>query len=416
MVNSLQDSINSATTPANPDLDCDLAIVGAGIAGATLACALRDSGLKVTLIESQPQEVAVTRKLAYALTLLTGKILNGVGVWQEIQPKITTFEQIQISDVNQHIVKFRPEDLGTEALGYIGEHSVILPVLQNTLNQSPNITWVCPAEVLNVRYLPDWAEIEVKTADTPSQILKTRLVVAADGSKSPLRQAAGISTRGWKYWQSCVAFTIKAEKPHQNIAYERFWYTGPMGVLPLPENRFQVVWTAPHAEAQALQALDEQEFLKILEERTAGLLGRLELIGTRFVYPVQLMHSNHYVQPRLALIGDAIHCCHPVGGQGLNMGIRDAAALAEVLQTAVQQGEDIGHLGVLKRYEQWRKKENWAILGFTDFLDRTFSTTWPPVIAIRRLGLWMLRSVPVFRHFVLRLMTGLLGHSPQLAK
>jgi 2-octaprenyl-6-methoxyphenol hydroxylase len=189
-----------------------------------------------------------------------------------------------------------------------------------------------------------------------------------------------------------------------------------MGVLPLQGNRCQVVWTAPHAEAQALKDLDEKEFLALLERRTAGLLGRLELDSDRLLFPVQLMQSDRYIQPRLALIGDAAHCCHPVGGQGLNLGIRDAAALAQVMQDAHQRSEDIGAVTVLKRYERWRKQENLAILGFTDCLDRLFSNSWLPVVAIRRLGLWMLRRVRPLKIFALQLMTGLRGRFPQLAQ
>jgi 2-octaprenyl-6-methoxyphenol hydroxylase len=209
--------------------------------------------------------------------------------------------------------------------------------------------------------------------------------------------------------------TIKPEKPHNNIAYERFWPSGPMGVLPLPGNRFQVVWTSPHKEAKALSELDEKLFLQELEHRTAGILGRLELEGSRYVFPVQLMQSDRYTQPRLALVGDAAHCCHPVAGQGMNLGIRDAAALAQVLQFAHQQGEDIGDIQVLKRYERWRKHENLVILGFTDFLDRMFSNNLLPLVALRRLGLWILRRVRPFKSYALQLMTGLRGRHPELA-
>jgi 2-octaprenyl-6-methoxyphenol hydroxylase len=189
-----------------------------------------------------------------------------------------------------------------------------------------------------------------------------------------------------------------------------------MGVLPLSENRCQVVWTAPHAEAQALKELDENEFLALLEQRTGGILGRLELESQRFLFPVQLMQSDRYTQSRLALIGDAAHCCHPLGGQGLNMGIRDAATLAQVLQEAAKSGEDIGNVKVLRRYERWRRLENWTILGFTDLLDRMFSNNWLPLVMTRRLGLWMLRTIHPLKSLVLRLMTGLLGRTPQIAQ
>ncbi|MGL4378245.1 MAG: FAD-dependent monooxygenase, partial [Microcoleaceae cyanobacterium] len=225
-----------------------------------------------------------------------------------------------------------------------------------------------------------------------------------------------IKTSGWKYWQSCIAMTIKTEKPHNEIAYERFWPSGPMGVLPLPGNRCQVVWTAPHAEANSLKEWDEKEFLSLLEYRTGGVLGKLELESDRYVYPVQLMQSDRYVLPRLALIGDAAHCCHPVGGQGLNMGIRDAAAIGEIITKAHEKGEDIGDLKVLEKYENWRQKENLVVLGFTDFLDRLFSNTWLPIVAFRRVCLWSLQNLPPVKFLAIRLMTGLLGGIPKLAQ
>ncbi|NJK74898.1 MAG: FAD-dependent hydroxylase [Microcoleus sp. SU_5_6] len=417
--------LSPATAPTEtPQLDFDIAIAGGGIVGATLASALKDSGLKIAIIETQLPEVAATKKQAYAITLLSGMILEGIGVWQQILPQITTFEQINLCDGDYpKIVEFHRPDLGNtgklpvpkSALGYVGEHQVMLSALHECLATNPNFSWVCPAEVLQVKYLTNCAEIDVKQ-NGKTRTIRTKLLIAADGSKSRIRTAANIKTRGWKYWQSCVAITVKAEKEHNDIAFERFWPSGPMGVLPLPGNRCQIVWTAPHPEAKYLQEMDKTEFLKLLKHRTGGVLGNLELESDRYLFPVQLMQSDRYVLPRLALIGDAAHCCHPVGGQGLNMGIRDAGAIAQILQQAHQKGEDIGDLQVLKRYHNWRKQENLVVLGFTDFLDRLFSNTWGPIVAFRRFGLWCLRSVPPVRFLALRLMTGLMGRPPELAQ
>jgi 2-octaprenyl-6-methoxyphenol hydroxylase len=408
----------TVSEPPSPELPAsyDVAIVGGGIVGATVACALKDSGLQVALIEPQPKTTVVNRNLAYALTLQTGRILDGIGVWGDILPKITTFRQISLSDSDHPgVVEFRPEDLGTEALGYVGEHSVILRAMHEFLDGCDNVRWLCPGKVHQVRHGDGRAEIEVEM-EGEIHTIAARLVVAADGSKSPLRQAAGIKTHGWKYWQSCVAFTVETEKHHNNVAFERFWPTGPMGVLPLPGNRCQVVLTAPHAQAHELQAMDEAEFMKLLEYRTGGLLGRLKLLGDRAVFPVQLMQSDRYVGPRLALAGDAAHGCHPVGGQGLNMGVRDAAAIAEVVQTAHRAGEDIGDPQILKSYESWRQRENLMVLGLTDFLDRMFSGSGQPKVVVRRWGLWGLRKARSFRYLALRLMTGLMGRPPKIAR
>jgi 2-octaprenyl-6-methoxyphenol hydroxylase len=405
------------TTPTpHQGFDYDLAIAGGGIVGATLACALKNSGLSVVFIEAQPPSVEAVRPQAYNLSLLSGRIFQGIGIWDKILPEITQYGQIRLSDADHTgIVQFHLTDLGTDALGYIGEHRLLLNSLYEFLAECPNVSWLCPAEVVDIQYQASRVEIQVKVDGTQRKV-RSRLVVAADGARSRIRTAAGIGTKGWQYWQSCVTARIKTEKPHNNTAFERFWPSGPMGVLPLSGNRCQVVWTAPHAEAKALKELDEKEFLALLEHRTGGLLGRLELESQRFVFPVQLMQSDRYTQSRLALIGDAAHCCHPVGGQGLNMGIRDAAALAQVLQDAAFRGEDIGDVKVLRRYERWRKLENWTILCFTDFLDRMFSNNWLPLVTTRRLGLWMLGKIHPLKSLALRLMTGLLGRPPQLAK
>ncbi|MDB9315079.1 FAD-dependent hydroxylase [Spirulina sp. CS-785/01] len=399
-----------------PALDCDLIIVGGGISGATLACALQDSGLRITLIEARPLEVVAAKRQAYALTLLSGGIFAGLGVWDEILPQITQFQQIRLSDADYpQIVNFHPQDLGTGQLGYVAEHEVVLTALQEKLNAAPNVRWCCPAQVEGVEYGQDAVTVTV-TQEGKEKTLRSRLLVGADGARSRIRQDAGIKTQGWKYWQSCVAFTIRHQNPQNDIAYERFCYSGPMGILPLPGNRCQIVWTEPHEEAKTLQKMPEAAFLERLRERTGGIFSGLELASDRFLFPVQLMQSEQYTQSRLALIGDAAHCCHPVGGQGLNLGIRDASALAEVLQTALQQGEDIGNAQVLHRYEQWRQGENWVILGFTDFLDRMFSNDWLPLMMSRRLGLWMLQNIQPMKQFALALMTGLKGRRPQLAK
>jgi 2-octaprenyl-6-methoxyphenol hydroxylase len=402
--------------PDASQLTYDLAIVGGGIIGNTLAVALQNSGLKVVSIEAQAQSVSITKSRAYVLSMLSGQIFEGLDIWQEVLPQVTQFSQIQISDADYAgVVKMYPQDLGTDTLGYAASHEVLLSALQTKLQTAPNITVMCPAQVVAVDYTATGAEITVQTTDAPLKV-RASLVIAADGAKSALREQAGIETTGWNYWQSCITATIKPEKPHQNVAYERFWYAGPIGVLPLADGRCQVVWTVPHQQAEKLRDLPASEFLTELEHCTGGLLGKLELDSQRWLFPVKLMQSKQYTAARLALIGDAAHCCHPVAGQGMNLGIRDAAALAEILVAAHQAGEDIGSKAVLKRYANWRKPENWVILAFTDFLDRMFSTRILPIVIIRRFGLLLLDRIPVFKYLALRLMTGLAGKIPQVAK
>jgi 2-octaprenyl-6-methoxyphenol hydroxylase len=396
-------------------IDYDIAIVGGGIIGNTLAVALQNSGLRVVSIESQVESVSVSKGRAYAISILSGQIFAGYGIWERVLPQVTQFSQIQISDADYAgVVRLYPQDLGTTALGYAASHEVLLTALQAKLRSTEDITTMCPAQVIGVDYTDRMAEIQIQTPDDPTPTkIRASLVIGADGAKSALRTQAGIKTAGWNYWQSCVTATIVPEIPHQNVAYERFWFDGPLGVLPLADGRCQVVWTAPHHQAEALRDLPAAEFLQELEHCTGGILGKLTLDSQRWLFPVKLMQSQQYTAQRLALIGDAAHCCHPVAGQGMNLGIRDAAALAEILVAAHQAGEDIGSDTVLNRYTNWRKPENWAILAFTDFLDRTFSTRILPIVLVRRLGLILLARIPLFRHIALRVMTGLAGRIPR---
>lgn len=395
--------------------DYDLVIVGGGIVGLTLASALKDSGLSVLLIEAKVESAAVAKGQAYAVHMLSALIYQGIGVWDKILPNIEIYRQVSLSDADHPtVVEWQTSDIGTKDLGYVAEHQALLYPLQEFVKDCHNVTYLCPAEVINIQYQQDMVMIDIKVAGE-MRTVRSKLVVAADGSRSPIRQAAGITTKGWKYWQSCIVAFVKPEKSHNNTAYEKFWHSGPFAILPLLGNRCRIVWTAPHEEAKALCALDDEQFLAELQARYGNQMGKLELLGDRFIFQVQLMQSDRYVLHRLALVGDAAHNCHPVGGQGLNLGIRDVAALAQVLQEAHEKSEDIGNIKILKRYERWRKQENLTILGFTDLLDRVFSNNILPVVIVRRIGLLVMRQVPFLKVFALKLMIGLKGRTPKLA-
>lgn len=403
--------------------DYDIAIAGGGIVGLTLACALRGSGLKIAVIEAQSQSQAANKGQAYALHLVSSQILQGIGVWSAIAPWVEPFHRVRMSDGHYpHVVEFQPQDLKSRVLGHVAEHRVLLTALQNFLQDCPEVKWFCPAQVTGSRddglgvivHLTDRADEQANNA-VPTAI-RVRLLVGADGSQSQIREQAGIGTHGWNYWQSCIVVTVATEKPHFNTAYEKFWPSGPFAILPLPGNHCRIVWTAPHAEAATIAGLDDQQFLTELSQRFGPQMGQLSLTSQRYIFSPRLMQSQYYVSKRLALVGDAAHTCHPVGGQGLNLGIRDVAALAELLRAAHQQGEDIGGSRLLNRYQDWRRTENWTILGFTDLLDRIFSNHWLPVVVTRRLGLRVMQALPPLKILCLKLMAGLLGRTPQLAK
>jgi 2-octaprenyl-6-methoxyphenol hydroxylase len=395
----------------------DVVIVGGGIVGLTLALGLIPSGLQVAVVEAQTPEAAASRQRAYAFSLTSGDIFKGLGLWPQVGPQITHFQQVRLSDGDYpRAVQFVPADLGAEAVYYGAEHPVLMQALQQAVEQAANIHYFSSAS-LTVDLQPGSHQVMARlTTPEGDRPLQAALVVAADGKQSPLRRQAQIQTFGWQYWQSCITTVLEPEADHQNTAYERFWPSGPFAILPLPGQRCQIVWTAPHDQAKAMVDLPEAEFMAELERRYGSQMGRLKRLTPPAMFPVQLMQCDRYVQHRLALVGDAAHSCHPVGGQGLNMGIRDAAALAEVLSDAYGQGLDLGTVNVLRRYERWRRWENWVILSFTDLLTRSFSNHIWPLVILRRLGIEGLNAIPPLKRLALRLMTGQLGKVPRLAQ
>ncbi|WNZ48201.1 FAD-dependent hydroxylase [Leptolyngbya boryana CZ1] len=394
----------------------DIAIVGGGVVGTTFACALKDSGFRIALIEAELTSQAVSRAQAYSISLLSSRIFEGMGIWQEIRSQVETYKRVQLTDANSpNAVKFAPNDIGAETLGYVAEHRVLISALHQLLKSCSNVELFCPAKVVKTEFQANGATLDVMLNGEIQQI-RSHLVIAADGSRSPLRQQAGIKTFGWQYGQACVVATLKLESPHDNTAYEWFWSTGPSGILPLTDDRYRIVWTTNRAEAEKLVALDDRQFIETFQQRYGSKFGTPQIEGNRYLFPIQLMHSRRYVLPQLALIGDAAHSCHPLGGQGINMGIRDAAALAQVLQTAQKRGEDIASLKVLRRYERWRQWENLIILSITDILNRTFSNQIFPIVQLRRFSLWFLQNIPPIRSLVFRIMSGLTGRAPQLAQ
>jgi 2-octaprenyl-6-methoxyphenol hydroxylase len=413
------------SAPTSP-LRYDIAVIGGGIVGTLTACLLKNTGLKIALIEAESRSEASDRGQAYSINLLSSQIFQGLGLWQRIRPQVETYSQVKLSDGDSsQVVHFSPQDVksdlavdiatGDRTLGYVAEHRVLLAELQDLLKRSTDsIHWFCPAKVVEINWQNGGATLTIETAGAV-QSLSVGLVIGADGARSVVRSLAGIKTTGWQYWQSCVVAMIRPERSHAQTAYEKFQPEGPFAILPLPENLCRIVWTARREDTDGILGLSKAAFLQQVRARYGDQMGDLELVGEPSVFPVKLLHSWRYVGQSVALVGDAAHCCHPVGGQGINLGIRDAAALAEVIGAALERGEDWASLAVLKRYDRWRRWENLVILGFTDLLDRTFSNQIWPIVWVRRLGLWGLAHGPLMRRLALLLMLGLLGRHPRVA-
>jgi 2-octaprenyl-6-methoxyphenol hydroxylase len=400
--------------PENLCPEYDVIVVGGGVVGAVAACGLGQSGLRVAIVETSAKSVASLRGQAYSINLLSAQVFEDLGLWQTIRPQVETYRSVQLSDGDYgKVVQFWPKDIGAETIGYVAEHRVLIEALQAKLQRLQNVDWICPARVLETVRSGNKTLVTLDQ-DGATQQLKAALVVAADGNQSPLRTAAKIKTIGWKYWQSCVVAFIQPEFPHDQIAYERFQTDGPFAILPLPNGLCRIVWTALSSDTDRILNLSAADFMNELRDRYGAHMGELKLVGEPSVFPVRLLHSTKYVKPGLALIGDAAHCCHPVGGQGINLGIRDAAALVNVVQEAIGGRADIGSLSVLKRYERWRMLENLIVLGLTDTLTRVFSNKILPIVIVRRSSLWVLQHVSPIRSVVLRLMQGLTGRSPRI--
>jgi 2-octaprenyl-6-methoxyphenol hydroxylase len=401
----------------------DVLIVGAGMVGASLACALGDKNcaanrnLKVGIIEGNGNFLRgefTADGRASAIAFGSSQIWQNIGVWGGMQSRgVTPMHKIQVSEGDlPYQVDLRCEDMGQEALGYIVENSVTLAALWEFARECQNLELICPAKILDIEHVRDRNIMRVKiSSEIGEQYLETKLLVGADGARSQVRQLANIEISERLYEQTCIVTTVKSENPHQNFAYERFQASGPFAILPLGCDRACIVWTATKEETPVLLALDESTFLQELANRFgAPLMAKLGNITVesrvRANYVPRWMHSQTYIQPRLALIGDAAHTTHPIAGQGMNLGIRDVNALANVLKAAHQNQEDLGAIAVLKRYQAKRKWDNLGVIWLTDISNRLFSNHNWFFKAIRRLGLLLLQ-ISLLKRVLMYFMMGL---------
>lgn len=398
----------------------DIVIIGGGMVGASLACALRGSGLRLALVEAVPLQThdhpgydERTIALAYG----SRRILDTLGVWGAVETAaIAPIEHIHISDRGHFgFTRLHATDAGLPALGYVVPTRALGAALQQTLADAPAVEVFCPATVLDVRFEPDRAVVTVKQGDA-ERVLEARLAVAADGIFSPVRRSVGIEAERTEYDQTAIITTVVVSRPHANTAYERFTATGPLALLPMAKDRMAVVRSTPRADVDKVLAWSEAEFLADLQDRFGDRLGRFSQLGRRVAYPLALVRVAEPVRERLALIGNAAHGVHPVAGQGFNLGLRDVAALAETLVQAQRAGDDIGSFAVLERYSAWRKRDNRATQGFTDGLIRTFSNDFAPLVLARNLGLVAVDLLPGLKRRFIELTSGLAGRQSRLAR
>lgn len=399
-------------------IDYDVVIVGGGMVGATLACALGDTPLRVALVEAhseQPQWSAAEYALRVsAITRASQNIFEVLGIWPAIEKRrACAFRDMHVWDATgQGEIHFDSAELGESHLGHIIENDVIVLALYERLKDFQNVDLLNPYQTEQVYFDAENASLKL----SGGKILKTSLIIAADGSNSWLRQHSDIIVRGWDYDQSAVVTYVRTEKPHQATAWQRFMPEGPLAFLPLDEHISSIVWSTHPERAASLLSLDDAAFCEALTAAFESRLGQVESTGPRGVYPLRFFDAEQYIKPRLVLVGDAAHTMHPLAGQGVNLGLADAATLAEVLITAQQAKRDIGLEHTLRRYERWRKSENRIMLASVDSFKRLYSSDLLAVRWFRNQGMRLLDQVGPLKHQVIAYAMGLSGDLPRLAR
>jgi 2-octaprenyl-6-methoxyphenol hydroxylase len=398
--------------------DFDVLIAGSGMVGASLACALAGTPVRVGLVEAI--EPSAAKQPSYddrvvALSLGSQRILSGIGVWDALGPLATPIRAVHVSDRGHFgATRIAARRSGVEALGYVVEARSLGAALLGRLAAADGPTRLCPARVESLS--PGGESIGVGvTLDEGSRDVTARLVVAADGGQSWVRAAAGIGVDERDYAQTAVIANVTPARPHQGVAYERFTESGPMALLPMSEGRCALIWTLPPEQADAVLGLDAATFLAAAQERFGGRLGRFLRVGRRNAYPLTFRRAREQAGHRAVVIGNAAHTLHPVAGQGFNLGLRDAAALAQVLVEALRTGADPGAPEVLSAYARWREPDQSQVALFTDSMVRVFSSHSALFALARNAGLLALDLLPGLKAGLAHRAMGLAGRQPRLA-
>ena len=398
--------------------DSDIAIIGGGLNGTALALALGSTGLSVTIFDAAPQTTRSDDAFdgrATAIAAGSRNMLRALGVWDRLGDKAQPIHDILVTDgrvsegAGASFLHFDHSEVGEEPFGHLVENRHIRRALFDAIADAPTVEHRHPVRVLSLDRDPAKATLSLDgETDT------ARLAIACDGRNSPTAHAAGIRYSGWDYPQKGVVCTVEHAEPHGGVAHEYFLPSGPFAILPLTGNRSSLVWTEKTALADAAMGLDDAGFEAEVKRRFGQFLGEVKVTGPRWSYPLSLSLAYDYCAPRLALVGDAAHGVHPIAGQGLNLGFKDAAALTQVIVEAARRGEDIGALDVLKRYERWRRFDNTAMGLGMDAINRLFSNDLTPVRAIRGMGLDLVNRMGPARRFFMRQAAGLSGELPRL--
>jgi len=402
-----------------PRPDTDIVVCGAGSVGATLAGLLAAEGFSCVLVDARSEPQATVPPgadpRALALTPASRAILESFDLWRRLSPRsIGVFERMQVWDEGgRGRIGFDCAEICAPVLGYIVPQPELQQALDERIRALPGVTVLRGVEAAGI----DWHADRIVLRLSDGTALAARVAVAADGSRSPLRAMAGIDFPIRAYGQEAVACLVRTELPHANVARQRFLRGGPLAFLPLFEpDRCGIVWSTTPERARALLEMDEAAFNEALAAAFEGVAGRVLESGPRRAFPLGAAHAERYVRGRLVLAGDAAHCVHPLAGQGANLGLLDAAALAEVLGDARRQGRDPGSARVLRNYERWRRAENTAMGFALDALQKLFEPAAGPLPGLRNLGLDLVDRSGFLKHAIMRRAMGIEGDVPALVR
>lgn len=397
----------------------DVIVVGGGLNGPALGLALAQAGLRVTVIDAQPERARADAGFdgrAYALAIASKRLLSAIGVWQHVAAECQPILHIKASDgragegPSRQFLHFDSAEIEEGPMGFMVEDRRLYGAFLSAMQTCPNLTHLPASSVIAQDVTP--GRITVTLAD--GRQIAARVVAACDGRTSMTATRAGIHRTGHAYGQTALVCAVAHSRPHGGIAHQFFMPTGPLAILPLKGNRSSIVWSEQDLNARAIAALDDSAFLSVLRPRFGDHLGEISLAGPRFSYPLTLSLADDYVAPRVALVGDAAHGVHPIAGQGLNLGLRDVAALAEVVVGASRRGEDIGAIDVLERYQSWRRFDSTTLALGMDGVNALFSNDNPALRLARDVGLGTVNNIAPMRRGFMRQAAGLSGQTAKL--
>ena len=397
--------------------DTDIAIVGGGLNGPTLAIALEQRGLNVTVIDALPAPKRGMRDFdgrSYALAHASMRLLRGIDLWDAIKDHTQPMLEIKVTDgragtgPSPWMMHFDHTEIEEGPMGYMCQDRHLRQALLSKMDGAARITQMSGETVV--------AQSSGQLTLASGKTVTTKLIVGADGRASGTAERAGIKRTGWGYGQTAIVCAVEHELPHGGIAHQFFMPTGPLAILPLPNNCCSIVWSETETRATKIMAIDDTDFLDALRPAFGSFLGELTLVGKRFSYPLGLTIANRFIADRVVLIGDAAHGVHPIAGQGLNAGLRDVAALVDVLSDAKARGEDIASAAVLARYEQWRRFDTATLAAATDTFNKLFSNDNPLLRAVRDMGMGVINATPRLRRTFIREAAGLTGDLPSLMR